>query len=182
VKVFIVLGLACATSFTSYYSYTGTRVGSETAAQTTSNLQLSVDSSKRVYKRGDQFRLRVMLTNAGQQDVFVFGTLDWGYSASLMFHIRDAAGNEVQPSLAPDAQTDAAANDKSAFVRLAPEHFLGTTYFAPLKFMNLNKPGKYAIFVEYDSPFSVSEVSLSPFWGKENGTIKSNVVWIQVAK
>jgi uncharacterized protein RhaS with RHS repeats len=46
----------------------------------------------------------------------------------------------------------------------------------------LNKPGKYAIFVEYQSPFPATDVQLSPFWGKENGPIKSNVVSIEVIR
>lgn len=148
--------------------------------QKVSGLELSLVSQKRRYKRNDQFKLEVMLRNSSERDVYVFGTLDWGYSASLMFYIRDASGKEIQPQLSPDSQTYASPDDKNAFVRLGPDHFLGTTYFAPLKFMNLTRPGRYAIFVEYTSPFSTAEVELKPFLGKENGPIKSNVVWIEV--
>jgi hypothetical protein len=123
-----------------------------------------------------------MLRNSGGRDVYVFGTLDWGYSASLMFYIRDAAGKEVQPLLSPDSQTYVSPDDKSAFVKLRADHFLGTTYYAPLKFMNLRRLGRYAIFIEYTSPFSIAEVELKPFLGKENGPIKSNIVWIEVLR
>jgi len=123
-----------------------------------------------------------MLRNSGETDVYIFGTLDWGYSSSLMFHIRNASGKEIQPLLSPDSQTYASAADTSAFIKLGPNHFLGTTYYAPMKFMNLTRPGKYAVFVEYNSPFSVSDVKLTPFWGKENGTLKSNVVWVDVIR
>jgi|SRR5215212_4996918 len=143
-------------------------------------LELSLVSQKRIYKRNDQFKLQVMLVNPSSKPVYVFGTLDWGYSASLMFYIRDVSGREIEPKLSPDSQTYASADDKSAFVKLEPEHFLGTTYFAPVSFMNLTRPGRYAISVEYNSPFSNAEVELKPFLGKESGPLKSNVVWIEV--
>ena len=60
-------------------------------------LELSVMSQKNIYHRGDEFRLQVMLRNPSEKDVYVFGTLDWGYSASLMFHIRDSKGKEIVP-------------------------------------------------------------------------------------
>ena len=145
-------------------------------------MELLLVSQKRRYKRNDQFRLEVMLKNSSERDFYVFGTLDWGYSASLMFYIHDASGKEIQPQLSPDSRTYASPDDKNAFVRLGPDHFLGTTYFAPLKFMNLTRPGRYAIFVEYTSPFSTAEVELKPFFGKENGTIKSNVVYVEVLR
>jgi hypothetical protein len=123
-----------------------------------------------------------MLRNSSERDVYIFGTLDWGYSSSLMFYIRDASGKEIQPLLSLDAQTYASSDNTSEFVKLGPDHFLGTTYYAPMRFMNLTRPGKYSIFVQYTSPLSASEVKLSPFWGKENGTLKSNVVWIEVVR
>ena len=99
-----------------------------------------------------------------------------------MFYIRRVSGKEIQPVLSPDSQTYASPADMSEFVKLGPDHFLGTTYYAPLKLMNLTRQGKYAVFVEYNSPFSANEVALSPFWAKENGTLKSNVIWIEVVR
>jgi hypothetical protein len=123
-----------------------------------------------------------MLVNSGKKDVYVFGTMAWGYSASLLFHIRDASGREIKPLGFPDDLTRAVPDDKSAFVKLLPDHFLGTDFFAPLDVLNLNKPGKYSIFMEYHSPISASEVELKPFFGKESGTIKSNVVYVEVLR
>lgn len=143
-------------------------------------MRLSIVAPKRKFRRSEQLKLLVMLVNSGKKDVYVFGTMEWGYSASLLFHIRDASGREIKPLGFPDDLTRAVQDDKSAFVKLLPDHFLGTDFFAPLDVLNLNKPGKYSIFMEYHSPFSTTEVPLSPFWGKENGTIKSNVVWIEV--
>lgn len=183
-KVLVVMGLAFANVFTLGTFSPKAKENNERATieQTQRRLELSLVSQKRKYRRNDQFKLQVLLRNSSERDVYIFGTLDWGYSSSLMFYIRDAQGKEIQPVLSPDAQTYASSENTSAFVKLGPDHFLGTTYYAPLKFMNLTRPGKYAIFVEYNSPFSASEVKLSPFWGKENGTLKSNVVWIEVVR
>jgi len=143
-------------------------------------VSLSIVAPKHKFRRTDQLKLLVMLINSGKKEVYVFGTMEWGYSASLLFHIRDASGKEIKPLGFPDDLTRAVHDDNSAFVKLLPEHFLGTNFFAPLDVLNLNKPGKYSIFMEYHSPFSHTEVHLSPFWGKENGPLKSNVVWIEV--
>ena len=145
-------------------------------------LELTLISPKRIYKPRDQFKLQVMLRNAGEKPLYVYGTLEWGSSATLMFHIRDASGREVEPILIPDPTPHAPPEDKSDFVKLQPDNFLGTSYFAPVKLMNLSEPGKYSIFVEYWCPFSGSDVSVSPFWGKGNGKIKSNIVHIEVVR
>ncbi len=145
-------------------------------------LKVSIVAPKRKFRRTEQLKLLVMLINSGKEDVYVLGTMEWGYSASLLFHIRNASGKEIEPMGFPDDQTLVSPDDKSAFVKLLPNHFLGTNFFAPLDVLNLNKPGKYAIFVEYHSPLSTAEVELKPFFSKENGPIKSNVVWIEVVR
>lgn len=145
-----------------------------------SRLELLLMSQKRIYRRGDEFKLNVMLRNPSEKDVYVFGTLDWGYSASLMFHIRDSMGREIEPREVPDTPPLAPPTDKSAYVRLRPDHSLGTIYFAPLNVVNLTKRGKYSIFVEYRSPFAGADVPVSPFWGHESGIVKSNVVYLEV--
>ena len=182
-KVFLALALAIGVvaSFTGDAAVAQQQKGEATRGNH-AGLELSLVSQKRRYKRNDQFELQVMLVNPTGRPIYVFGTLDWGYSASLMFYIRDASGREIEPKLSPDSQTYASADDKSAFVKLGPDHFLGTTYFAPLKFMNLTRPGRYSVFVEYTSPFSTAEVELKPFLGKESGPIKSNTVWIEVVR
>lgn len=109
-----------------------------------------------------------MLRNS-RDDIYVFGTLDFGYSASLILHIRDASGKEIEPKVMFDALTHASPDDKEAFIKLRSNHFLGTNFFSPLKFLNLTKPGKYAIVAEYNCPFANAEVRLKPFFGRENG-------------
>jgi hypothetical protein len=67
-------------------------------------------------------------------------------------------------------------------VKLRPKHYLGTDLVAKLDLMRLSKPGKYSVFAEYHSPILSTEVKLSPFWGKEKGTKRSNIVWIEVVR
>ncbi len=156
------------------------QIGSSAIKQKASALKVDIVPNKRNYKRSGKIALRVMLTNSGRDALYVLGTLEWGHNASFILHVRDASGKEIEPKGFPDEQTYVPRDDQSAFVKLLPEHFLGTNFVSALKFLNLSRPGKYAIFVEYRTPISTSFTKLSPFWGRENGTIKSNVVWIEV--
>lgn len=183
-KALLLIGLALVNVFTLGSSNAGNQEKTERGniEQAARTLELFLESPQRKYRRKDQFKLKVMLKNSGERYVYIFGTLDWGHSSSLMFYIRDASGKEIEPLLYPDSQTYGSPADTSAFVKLGPDHFLGTTYYAPVRFMNLTRPGRYAVFVEYNSPFSTKEIKLSPFWGKEKGPLRSNVVWIEVVR
>jgi hypothetical protein len=57
---------------------------------------------------------------------------------------------------------------------------LGTSYESSIYNLNLEKPGKYRLWVEYHSLISKSEVKVAPFWGSEDGNVKSNVLEISV--
>jgi hypothetical protein len=154
--------------------------GDATVEQKGLGLELSLVVDKRRYKLGDELTLQVMLVNPSNKPVYVFRTLDWGVSASLSLHLHNASGKEIEPEFPADAQTYDSPDDKSAFVKLGPDHFLGANFPGSIRFLNFSRPGKYSIYVEYASPFSNSEVDLKPFLGKESGPLKSNVVWIEV--
>jgi len=156
--------------------------GDATVEQKGLGLELSLVVDKRKYKPGDELKLQVMLVNPSSKPVYVFRTLDWGVSASLSLHLHNASGKEIEPEFPADAQTYDSPDDKSAFVKLGPDHFLGANFPASIRFLNFSRPGKYSIYVEYAAPFSNSEVDLKPFFGKENGILKSNVVWIEVVR
>ena len=176
------LALGAIVNFTSQGGTAQDRGESVVRKEKPIGLQVSLVAHKRRYKRTDQLKLEVMLTNSGKANVYVFGTLDWGSSASFVLHIRDASGKEIVPAGLPDDLTFASPDDKSAFVKLLPDHFLGTNFFSPLDILNLTRPGRYTILAEYNSPFSTTDVKLSPFWGKESGPIRSNVVYIEVLR
>lgn len=182
----LVLGLILGAflSLASYDGWTSERWESQSLKQKVNPLELSLVTDKRIYKRNDDLRLHAMLINTHYlNDIFIYGTLGWGYSASFTFTLRDALGKEIHPQIVPDDLTPPISpDDTTAFVKLRPKHYLGTDFAAKLDLLNLNKPGKYSVVAEYHSPISETEVKLSPFWGKEKGTINSNVVWIEVAR
>ena len=178
----LLLALGAIVSFPDYSKLANGQEQSVPVERVARGLQLSILTTKHRYKLNEQFKMLVMLANSGKEDVYVLGKLEWGWSASFLFHLRDASGKEIRPRAFPDDQTFVSPDDKGAFVKLPPSHFLGTDFFAPLELLNLNKPGKYSIFVEYHSPVSAADVEVRPFWGKENEPIKSNVVFIEVVR
>jgi hypothetical protein len=156
--------------------------GSSAMRQNTKRLELSIVTDRQKYKRHGKMKISVMLTNADDiKDIFVYRTLGWGYLSSLTYTIRDSSGKRIQPTIIPDDLTPPIPrNDTTFFVKLPPQQFLGIHYLEGLDRLNLRRPGKYSIFVEYHCPISSTDVDLRDFWSKEDGTIRSNVVWIEV--
>ena len=71
--------------------------------QKPNQLELSLVADTHIYKRDDYLRLHAMLINTDYaSDIFVYGTLGWGYSASLTFTLRDSSGREIHPQIFPD--------------------------------------------------------------------------------
>jgi hypothetical protein len=102
-----------------------------------------------------------LLINETEQEVFVYGTLDWGFKASLSLVLRDAKGKPVQSRFFADSAAHLRSReDISQFVKLIPYHSLGrsTTWSIPQLFSN---PGKYSISVEYHSPLTLADVDVS---------------------
>ena len=147
---------------------------------TKEGLKISLISPKVKYRRSEKIKLHVMLSNITPKNIYVLGSLGWGYNASLLLHVRDASGKEIDPEGFPDEQTIVDPMDEGAFVRLPPRQFIGTNLVGDLKFLNMNKPGKYSIYVEYFSKIESSAVKQKPFWGIENGTIFSDLVWVEI--
>ena len=152
--------------------------------QEAGDLEVSLASDKRGYKPGHRIKLDVKLINSNPvKDIFVYGTLQFGVSASFRLFRRDAKGREVPTRFINSGSSlPPASDDTAAFVKLLPFHFLGKTYSSTIFLLNLEKPGRYSMWVEYNSPISSANVRVSPFWGSENGTIKSNVVRIEVVR
>jgi hypothetical protein len=117
--------------------------------------------------------------NHSYKSVYVLAELGFGYRASFVLKILDSKGNEIEPATHPDDTIFSSPDDQSAFVKLLPNHFLGKNFYAPTREV-ITEPGKYALFVEYRPRFSVKEVKVQPFWGEENGVLKSNFVYIEV--
>src|SRR5215467_1616488 len=100
-KVFLIFGLlmGLVLSIPTYAASAKTKEAWTFNEQNLRGLELSIILHKHRYKPTDQITFDVMLTNSGKEAVYIFGTLDWGYSASLILHIRDASGKEIQPLL-----------------------------------------------------------------------------------
>lgn len=183
-KTLLVMGLVFGTLAGFSSGVAGTNELKEKVAvkQKATDLVVSLAADKRTYKRGDRIKLEVLLLNDdGVKDIFVYGTLQFGHRASFTLYRRDARGKEVPTRFIDGAwELPPEANDTSAFVKLLPNHFLGTDYNSSIEHLNLVRPGRYTMWVEYQCPISIADVKVSPFWGSENGTIKSNVVSIEV--
>ena len=145
-------------------------------------LQISLQGPNHPLKRNDKIKLQVLLTNVSYRSFYVLGSLEWGHNASLLFHVRDASGKEIEPTAFPDTQITLDPDDESEFLKLRPKHFVGTSLVSDLRFLNMNQPGKYSVYVEYFCKFPSSSVAVKPFWGRENETIFSNLVWIEVLR
>lgn len=145
-------------------------------------LQISLHGPNHPLKRNDKIKLQVLLINVSYRSFYVLGALEWGYNASLLFHVRDMSGKAIEPTALPDTQIIVDPNDESEFLKLRPNHFIGTTLVSDLKFLNISQPGKYSVYVEYFCKVPSSSVSVKPFWGRENDTIFSNLVWIEVLR
>lgn len=169
-------------NLTTQIAATSASCGHDALRQKEPELEVSVAADKQRYKPGDRINLEVLLVNNNAvKDIFVYGTLQFGHRASFTLFRTDAKGKEVPIRFIDDAwELPPKSNDVSAFVKLLPFHFLGTTYKSSIHLLNLEKTGKYTIWVEYHCPISTNDVKLSPFWGKESGTIKSNVIEIEV--
>jgi len=185
-KVVRVLGLALASLLSmAGPSAEATKLPAAVALkQQIPELEVSVVANKAKYKRRDRIRLDVKLTNTdGLRDVFVYGLLEFGHGGSFALYRRDSKGREVPTRFIDEGLSEPPkADERSAFVKLRPDHFLGTSYRSSIYLLHLEKPGRYYIWLEYQSPILKSDVDVSPFWGAENGIIKSNVISIEVLR
>ena len=183
-KIILILGLLFGplVSVENQASATREVQGGTTARQKETDLEVSLSTDKRRYKGRDRINLEVKLTNThAVKEIFVYGTLELGHRGSFTVFRRDAKGKEVPTRVILEAvESPPEPNDTSAFVQLLPYHFIGTDYRGSIVELNMVRPGKYPMWVEYHCPISSADVRVSPFWGSENGIIKSNVVTIEV--
>lgn len=158
-------------------------VGSDAmgSTKTISALEVSARTDKAVYNRGETIRLEILLKNLSEEPISLYGSLSWGHSASLTLRVTDAAGKEIPAKYLDDSLTPPPPpNDQSFFVNLNPHHFFGTVRESSLDELNINKPGKYKIVVEYHSPIPQSFGKGLSLWGREKGSIRSKPTQVEV--
>ena len=183
-KVLLVLGLAFCAFVSVSNQVARTQELQENVTVKPNALSVSLVTDKRRYKKSDRITLQVKLTNSDAvKEVFVYGTLELGHRGSFTLFRRDARGKEVPTRVITEAlELPPEPKDTSAFVKLLPYHFIGTDYKGSIAELNMMRPGKFYMWVEYHCPISGADVKGSPFWGSENGPLKSNVVWIEVVR
>ena len=95
------------------------------------DLEISIAADKRTYKPGDRFRLEVnLINNDAVKNIYVYGTLQFGVRASFRLFRRNAKGKEVPTRFIDSGwELPPKADEVSAFVKLLPFHFLGTSYW-----------------------------------------------------
>ena len=145
-------------------------------------LVVELTADKGMYKPNDDIKLKVMVKNDEvSDDVFIYGDMGFGYSASFTLFRRDDKGREVPTRFIDDYRGNPPnLDDPHTFVKLSSGTFLGIGYENSIYNLHLEKPGKYMLWVEYHSPISKSEAKVTPFWGSEDGNVKSNVLEILV--
>jgi hypothetical protein len=145
---------------------------------------VGLTSDKKVYRPKDDLNLTVTVKNDEVSgDVFIYGDMGFGYSASFTLFRRDAQGREVPTRFIDDYRGNPPnLDDPYTFVKLSSGTFIGIGYENSIYNLHLEKPGKYRIWVEYHSPISQSEARVTPFWGSEDGNVKSNVIEILVRR
>ena len=178
-------GIACGIVFNSGLSARTQGLADATDLdQKDMDLEVSLVADKRTYKPRDRIKLEVKLINNHPiKDIFVYGTLQFGVRASFTLYRRDWKGKEVPTrSIDSGSELPPKRSDTQAFVKLLPFHFLGKPYRSTIYMLHMERPGRYTMWVEYHCPLSSTAVEVKPFWSRENGAIKSNVISIEVVR
>jgi hypothetical protein len=114
---------------------------------------LRINSAK--YSIRDSMVLDAALRNEGEEPVFIYGKMAWGYGGGLVIRLRNQEGKEMAPAVRDDTMLPPppSDNDQTIFVRIEPDNFFGTRRVLPVKDL-VTEPGKYSLQVEYRSPAS----------------------------
>ena len=132
----------------------------------------------------DALTTEVAIRNDGENPVYVYRTLDWGFMGGLLLHIRDEKGDLIQSPFFEDALPEPPPpDDPTIFVRLEAGVFYGTRTKRLVKDM-VTRPGKYTLQVEYWSPLPRKYVdikvrSLPALW-HEDPSLYSNKLSLEV--
>ena len=148
-------------------------------ARRRTKLELSAETDKESYKRGDVLRLTVAVRNVTTAPINLYGDFSMGFASSFEIHIFDESGKCFVPSMAFESMVGIP-QDKRDFVKLQGRHFMGTTFNIELQRFGMG-PGKYTIVAEYHSPFWRSEDMGLELWPRDFGSIYSKPIGIEIA-
>lgn len=143
-------------------------------------LALSLRSNKSSFRVNESIAIEVSLLNVTSMPIYLYADLDWGESASLSLHIRDAVSKE---DIAQDFIADAVTpppQSKDDFVKVTPHHLFGVVLTVKLQELNLAAKGSYELIVEYHSPIPSSMSFGLPIWTRDRRALFSPPLVVHV--
>lgn len=175
-----ILAFACLSAHTSpgQSPATSAKVGGMAHEEPPLVVRLKTDRNS--YKLGDKITVRVLLTNRSKSPLYLYAALDWGESASLSLWVKDTvSGKDVPEEFIADALPPPPAS-RDAFIKLLPDHIYGVVLVSSLADLNIREKGAYELTAEYHSPVPSSMSFGLTIWGREKGSVPSNMVKITV--
>lgn len=144
-------------------------------------LVLTLRTDQDSYDLASEITFEVHLTNSGQEPIIVFGRLLWGRTGGITLHVRDEGGSMVHGRfLDHDTLVPTWLSEPANYVSLNPGHFLGVSRVDRVADL-VPEPGRYEVFVEYQSPVPEKFAPSPGFWSRERGVIRSASIPIEVA-
>ncbi len=138
---------------------------------------ISTDSQR--YRMSDNVKLTVLIRNDSNVPLWIYKRLEWGTRASLSLWVQDAVSNEPVPqTIIFDAMT--LPPSRESFAPLPQHHSFTREQEFTMKQLNIAKPGRYRIVVNYHSPIPQEFGDGLHIWSKEMGEIASDPIEISV--
>jgi len=145
----------------------------------TRRLIVSIKTDKSVYGVADSLLLETAIENVGKEKIALYGDLSWGMSSSLSLWIRDSKGKDVESTFLDDELTPPPTS-RDQFFYLQPGHFFGVRRNDAISSLNIAKPGKYTLTVEYHSPIPRDFAFGMDIWSREDESVESPPVAIEI--
>ncbi len=148
---------------------------------TPQRLQLTVRTSKNVYRLGGTMHLETQLTNIADDTVYVWRwNLCWGQGPALNMQVLDSSGHDVHTDILLDCvPPPPKLEDMSEFIRVDPGNFYGRSDDFKLREL-VNKPGEYTLIIRcgsWPSPTFLAEAGFPklPYWNANGKPLVAKV-------
>jgi hypothetical protein len=143
-------------------------------------LAVWLTTDKEIYGFADETRIHLCLKNITMAPEYIYGTIDWGETASLSIWVRDAdSQRDVAASFIADAPTPPPMS-VSAFSQIPAVQCYSVDLAVALSELNVTHTGRYEVVVSYHSPIPRSMSFGLPIVSRENGEFQSNRISIAV--
>ncbi len=143
-------------------------------------LELRVSCDRSEYLADEDAIVQATIWNVGHEPSVLYAWLRWGALGGIALHVEDESGRPLQNAYFHDLPLPLrAVKDPSMYFGLMPGHFLGTTAEGKVSAM-LGPPGRYKIWLEYQSPVERESCPTPDCWGRQDGRLKSREIWVRV--